>query len=349
MALNACQDVGTLPDDLATTSPSPAVESRAVLEGVVPGPLEYACYTSLATPGGRHAYRYGRILLHFPTEAIHPARATHRYRYQMVTRGGKVLRVANCVIPRSDRAVEMMNRRFAVPQAEGELSLQGCVSNGVCTLEPIVVIGDGSSGGGGAGGGGGSGGGGGGGGGDGGDFGPGGGECLTSAGDLDGVQGCGGGGEAPDPGDPYAWDDGTGRPACERDANGLCITRDLTADEWTRLGAAIEAIRENPAECKGAKDALRGLFAQGPQADRFRLWDGYDKYWDEDLGKDQQRVGQNLSDVQGRYIEYDSYWVWNDPTLVVHEGLHLWLYQTNSPLMGKANEDWVTATAPNCV
>lgn len=211
----------------------------------------------MATPGGRHAYRYGHTVLQFPSEATHPARATHRYRYRMVDRGGKVLRVANCVIPRSDRAVEMMNRHLGVPQAESDLSLQGCVSDGVCVLQPIVVIGDGSSGGG-------AGGGSGGGGGDGGGDGPGSGECITSVGALNDVQGCGGGGEAPDPGDPYAWDDGTGRDPCERDANGFCITRVMTLDEWSKLAQRINAIREDIDYCKGAKDALRSLYAQGP-------------------------------------------------------------------------------------
>ena len=66
-----------------------------------------------------------------------------------------------------------------------------------------------------------------------------GGTCMTSMTDPDEesvqIQGCegggGGGGDggggpgggaSPDPGAPDTWDDGTGRPACERDANGHC-------------------------------------------------------------------------------------------------------------------------------
>lgn len=347
LLLGACRDSTTTLPEVEAGRPGPALALAGAPATPVGDPASpYACLTSVATPAGRHPYRYGRIDLRFRGEALHPAGATFRYRYRLVASDGRVLRVANCVIPRSIEAVEQVGRVLrvpgsAVPSARGrmgeEVHLQGCVDKGECALEPLVI----------------------------GlpeptdqqpeeeepDPCPGGtvdswGWCTYSPpGGPGGSPGSGGGDS--DPGDPEAEDDGTGRPPCKRDANGNCIT--LTSAEWDRLLAAIEKIKEVSAECTGAKNALRGLAAQGHDAQRFRFWDGYDKYIDPATGDTIQRYGQNLSDAGGRYIEYDSYWVWNDPFLVVHEGLHLYLYLINSTLMGNANETWVRATARTCV
>jgi hypothetical protein len=321
-------------------------------------PSGYACYTSTAMPGGEHAYRYRRVPLRFPASTLHAQNATHRYRYSRAGSAGKVLRMANCVIPRSDRAVAMMNRRFGVPEHESQMQIEGCVSGGICILPPISGGGDKCD--------------------------PymeadwdcndGGGECLESAFDPDGewstIQGCEGGGgsgdgnggddgggsgggsdggDDPDPGEPDTWDDGTGRPECERDAAKRCIPRVMTAEEWARLADAIEALPDAPIECKGAKNVLTSYYAQGRTAMRIRVWDGYDK-----PTPTTQRFGQNLSDTQGRYIEYDSYHIWVYPTLLVHEGLHAWLAENpdNSGLVsgpnGLSNEEWVEQLAQGC-
>lgn len=332
VALSACQDAPTLPHD-AESRPNAI---RSTIVGGPSGAVDYQCYTSVATPSGPNAYAYKRVPLRFSTDGLHPRNATHRYSYRMVAPNGKTLRAANCVIPRSVRAIEAMNRRFGVSD-DDPMQIQGCVTDGICTLEPVIVVGDG--GGSGTGGTGGSGG--------GGimDPGPGpdDGACMTSVGDFENLAGCPGGGDA-DPGEPDSWDDGTGRPACERDANGWCITRVLTQAEWDRFAERVEQIRETSAECLGAKQALRGLVAQGRLAERIRFWNGYDK-----PTPTTQRFGQNLSDAQGRYLTYDSHWAWEMPTLIVHEGLHYYLHQINSPLMGQDNEDWVEATAPSCI
>lgn len=350
--LAACRDISTLPEDradpaageVAAVRQYPANASRSEIG------YEYECYTSIATPGGEHAYRYGRLPLRFPASALHARNATHRYQHRMINGEGKVLRMANCVIPRSDRAVEMMNRRFGVSEHDSQMQIQGCVSDGLCLLPPIsggacdpYMEADW-------------------------DCDEGGRECIESwtgvEPEFSTIQGCGdggggsgggggdgggGGGDNADPGEPTRWDDGTGRPECERDSAGRCITREPNAEEWSRLGTAIEALPESPVECKGAKDALRSLYAQGRTSQRIRFWDGYDK-----PTPTTQRFGQNLSDAQGRYIEYDSYHIWSYRTLLVHEGLHAWLAQNpdNEGLVSGpgdlTNEDWVEQLAQGC-
>lgn len=264
--------------------------------------------------------------------------ATHRYRYRLLDESGRIIRVANCVIPRTDEAVRMMNHRFGLPAAQSDAQIQGCVSDGECVLAPIIAIGGGGGAGGGftGGGGGGTG---------GGSTGPG--ECMTGFGGYDLVQGCPGGGDYPDPGQPYSWDDGTGRPACERNANRNCVTRQLTQAEWDRFAARVAAIRETSTECAGAKQALTDALAQGPAAQRIRFWDGYD------IEDGTQRYGQRLSDVQGPYVEYDSYWVWStteQATLIVHEGLHLYFYLHPHPtLSAGALHQYIYSIEDSCI
>lgn len=322
-ALAACQDLATLPANQESDFGSPPAEARGP-QGTTAGAGDYICNTSLRTPGGEHAYRYGRMSLRFPATALHRAGATHRYRYRLVDGKGNVLRAANCVIPRSDQAVKMMNRQFGVHDEQTQI--QGCVSEGVCTLDPIIIIGGGGSSGGGWGSGGG--------GGDdgGGDSGPGDGQCMASVGDLVTVQGClPGGGDSPDPEDPDVWDDGTGRPACERDASGWCVTRVLTLDEWTRFASRVETLRESTEVCAGAKQVLRSMIAQGREAGRIQFWDGYNK-----PSPTEQYFGANSSDLRGRILHYDSHWVWDlreKRTLIVHEAIHAYYFQNPHPTL----------------
>ena len=111
----------------------------------------HVCFTSVAT-GGTPAFRYGRISLHFPTPALAPDGVTHLYVYGGRNSSGGVAFVAECAIPATRIAVELMNRRFGVvdldgnppaighpPRQAGGISTMGCVVDGECALEPITV------------------------------------------------------------------------------------------------------------------------------------------------------------------------------------------------------------------
>jgi hypothetical protein len=97
----------------------------------------------MATPKGPHKYRYGRIQLTFPKEALAPDGRTISYRYRGYANGAELDRLANCVIPRSAMAVEMMDKRFGVHgkaglrrggASEGDVSITSTNE-----LEPIEV------------------------------------------------------------------------------------------------------------------------------------------------------------------------------------------------------------------
>lgn len=107
----------------------------------------YHCSTAFATPQG---VQRGQFPLHFPPEALAADGSTIPYLYRHQTPSGVLTYSADCVIPRTVSAVEMMNRRFQVPpelgaprgrsRDGGEFTIQGCVEEGACELEPIVVV-----------------------------------------------------------------------------------------------------------------------------------------------------------------------------------------------------------------
>ena len=330
----ACHDLPT--GDMAARASGPG-GPPAGLPGVTSavGPSAHVCFTSVRTPEGPRRYRYGHVNLDFPASAQAPDGATVLYRYRVQAPGEDPRVVANCRIPRTPEAIRIMDRRLYVDHrrrwlasgtagAGDTATIDGCVTYGTCPLEPITVSPYDPYGGTGGGGGGSS-------------------SCglNASAGDCwyDGD------GDYDDPGP-----DGTYRPECERDAGGNCITRNVSLAEWDEFKERVELIKETYEYCRGAKQALRNLIAQGREAERIRFWDGYDMVSDT-----VQRVGQNLSDSSGRYIEYDSHWVWNDRSLIVHEGIHYWLdlNSDNTGLVGGTggltNEQWVRSVDQNCV
>ena len=107
----------------------------------------------------------------------------------------RVLTVISVALVAAGCADRVTGPNQSLPEPVLDQTPSGCVSDGACTLEPIIVIGDPGSGGGWGGGGGG------GGGGDAGD--PGGGACPTSSIAADSyVQSCTGGGEVVEPDPP---------------------------------------------------------------------------------------------------------------------------------------------------
>jgi|GEM_PF-2361015 len=112
----------------------------------------FACFTSISVTGKPYSYEYNRIPLDFENGVIVAAKGfTMTYRHRVIDTEGKILRLANCKIPRAMAAIQAMNQRFQVPPhlaapkgrtASGdEVSTQGCVSDGHCEIDGIVVVG----------------------------------------------------------------------------------------------------------------------------------------------------------------------------------------------------------------
>lgn len=149
----ACQDSVTAPGGASPDSARPDLLSSSRETG---GGAAFACFTSVATPGGPHAYRYGRLNLKFPRSALAPDGATMRYRFRVYDRDGEIERLANCVIPRTAEAARIMSRRFRIPGSVprpkpigsplGEVTTQECTGDSTSGYECDELIVDGGGG-----------------------------------------------------------------------------------------------------------------------------------------------------------------------------------------------------------
>ena len=299
----ACGDIPTTTANLAATPDRMRPHGSPLRDERSP----YVCFGSALTWNGPAKYRYTVQRLHF---AAAPNGSLALYRVRFQSPSGEVLGAYTCRIPATREAIRSLEKRFDAENRRGPLkdgwSTDPCSSQGgVCALEPLVVVyhtGYGSSGGGSMGGT------------------PGLGMCEYSASNGDCWY------------DSYGdWydggPDGTYRPDCQRDAAGNCITYEPGMLQVVRLRAQIDSILETHEWCIGAKQALQGAASES----RFRFWDGADIRTEGDSSV--QRFGQNVPDGQpgpdgtqgtGRLIELDSFWVFEEPWYVVHEGLHYW-------------------------
>lgn len=320
LVVAACQDV-----------PTTAVEvndgRRRVAERLVGRPEKdrhaALCYISRRVEG-LDRYRYAILRLKFPPHVLAPDGSTRLFRFRVQQGAGNPVFAGTCRIPDTPAAVEFVEKRLRLdahlprgPRDDGQVTVQGCVEAGFCPLDGLVVVAPGSGYQGG---------------------------WYYYQGGYNASHGDGyeptGGGDTWDPGP-----DGTYRPECERDARGQCINRELAANEWLEIGRIIDRMKPNNDACAGAKAALKSLFDQGMAA--FRVWDGIDY---EPGG---QRFGENRYDQNGTfmYIELDSYWLMNDPSLLVHEGLHKYfrsLPVDNSGTLGMSGESYAMMYEDTC-
>lgn len=334
LAMAACQDIPTIVT--RTTTPHEAVARRYSAQGVQ-GAAVVRCAISRRVEGREYPYEYGVLRLHFPANAVAPDGSTRLFRWRVQAPGQEPVVSGSCQIPNTSAAVEFVMKRLGLDQAQrskqddGLVSTQGCViAKTSCPIDGIVVTAPSSST-------------------WGWDWSGAGGDENDDSGFYGsgwGSQGDyyepGGGGYEPDPGP-----DSTYRPECTRNANGHCETRAADA-EWDALGEKIAKLHAPTAACARAKGILQEAHAAGPGAQRIRVWDGYDVQWDSEDERYEQRYGQNLSDSQGRYIEYDSYWMLNDQELLAHEALHWYLNEQNSPMTGKEAHAWIAQEQVKC-
>jgi hypothetical protein len=86
----------------AATAPAMAVSPR------------FVCRVSRLTPEGPDRYRYSRRALRFSESAVDPGGATQVVRYRWETPQGEVLAAANCRIPATAYARQMVDRRYRI-------------------------------------------------------------------------------------------------------------------------------------------------------------------------------------------------------------------------------------------
>ncbi len=335
----ACHDAPTLP--------TPAASAGTVVARVSHGQhqrVPFYCTLGRYSPTARTGWETRADTLYFPPGELDAAGRTVRYEYRVSFTGGRPLASASCLVPYTEGALRRVDRRFGVTDnggaeqyraRQGMVTIQGCVKdeNTGCELDPLVITAppkDTPT--------------------DPCDVDPLG--CLTKrsggADDwwYDGTGSWGGGsgdtgGASTEYQEPELEDT---RPDCDKEPDGYCKIREIREDEWELFGSVIESIREDVHECREAKAILQSYYAQGRVRGRFRFWDGKDL----NAARTRQRFAFMSSDAGGRVINLDGYFALRDKGVVVHEALHVYLNNINSPLRGTDNEDWVFQWEEKC-
>lgn len=140
--LAACRDVPTSVAPTQHTVPSDA--PRLASAGQHLGEIPSFCTLGRLDPSAPSGWEVRRETLFFARAELHERGQTVLYEY----RRGRPLHIASCRIPYTEAALRRVDRYFGVTQdggadqfraRRGAITIQGCVSDGMCDLEPIVV------------------------------------------------------------------------------------------------------------------------------------------------------------------------------------------------------------------
>ncbi len=253
--MSACQDLPSVSDPVLSRDP-PASEGVTVAAGHLPRASypdpPYVCWISVRTPDGPHRYRYSWRGLRFPGSLVPADGATQIVRYRWRQSGGQeVQRYANCRIPRTADALELLDRRFRATERRRP-SHRESPDDETVTILSVAPTGGGGGGGG-----------------DGNtcDWN----DCDTSMGIGGGGGGGAGGGDNGDPGDPgdisQVPDDDTNdyaEPDCSEPQTtnygaAFCRAADpeITGPRWTKTEEALMRIYARGGAC--AEIASRGM------------------------------------------------------------------------------------------
>lgn len=149
--------------DLPTETSSDTRPRSSASQGMRLGTEPYSCTIFQRSADSSMPWRHTPLQLHFPRPEIHPSARTVRYVYQEIGSDSRIASAAHCVVPYTETALRRIDRHFGVRTGgaadqfiarENQISLQGCVSEGACVIEGLIVIGYRSGGSGGVGGGG---------------------------------------------------------------------------------------------------------------------------------------------------------------------------------------------------
>lgn len=161
--LGACERVATTPAPVVSTASLDRLADRlGPTWSVVPGRSSvFGCFTSSAVADTGSAYRYRFLPLSIPSARHHARGEVTSLQVRGIDRAGRLGGVANCIIPRTQAAADHVLEVLRVPadaQRYGSLpgsggagkdgllsfseSVAGCVVDGLCELEGLVVIGN---------------------------------------------------------------------------------------------------------------------------------------------------------------------------------------------------------------
>ncbi len=124
------------------------MNAQANLSSLTPTVQPYTCSIWSRTTSG--VGKNSPFELDLPNQAHGPGGAHMIVRYLWLTPTGTNLQSAECSIPRTLAALDRLSERLGVPEAlrrpsgrtpgGEEMTTQSCVDDGVCALDPVVVV-----------------------------------------------------------------------------------------------------------------------------------------------------------------------------------------------------------------
>ncbi len=134
IGLAACGDAPLEPAAVPQTDGTPMTDPLGSVNANLQQGDEavHTCFTSVATPNGPHAYRYGTITLDIPRGIVEAAGGeTVRFNYRLWGEDGSLVRLANCVIPRSQAAFQWTAAWFRSAEAGNNIRWVNSSGEGV--------------------------------------------------------------------------------------------------------------------------------------------------------------------------------------------------------------------------
>jgi uncharacterized membrane protein YgcG len=135
--------------DGPVSAPAPSSTPHlAASAGLHAGGVPFSCII-LRGNSADAAWAARRITLYYPGSEISARGHTVAYRFRGTTAAGEVVVAAFCTVPYTESALRRVDRRFGLKHGGGAdqfaaredlIETQGCVSDGMCVIDPIVVI-----------------------------------------------------------------------------------------------------------------------------------------------------------------------------------------------------------------
>lgn len=144
-AAAGCQDLPTkAPDSTSVADPVSLTQSGRPR----PRAGQFACVATWRTMPGSTRWDSREFSIIFPQSERNASGLTVQYQHRLISADGRLRAAADCEVPYTEAALRRIDHRFGVHRGGGAeqfkereegVSTQGCVTEGSCTLEPIVV------------------------------------------------------------------------------------------------------------------------------------------------------------------------------------------------------------------
>lgn len=147
LLLSACQDIPT--SGLTPPGASPAKYADANPVGLHLGEVPYYCVSVQGATTGTAGWQTRVDTIFFPRAEVQERDQTVRFHYIKSYTDATRFLARDCVVPYTEAALRRLDRYLGLRTAGGadqyrarqeQITVQGCVEEGMCLLEPIYVL-----------------------------------------------------------------------------------------------------------------------------------------------------------------------------------------------------------------